>query len=131
MELIDCHDCRKPVSFTAAQCPHCGSREPAGPYQFSDRQSRRFRIEAYNDLRMVVFALLGAVIGVVYGVHVSDGWLSAVAMIPAYGLLGTTVGLAVAVSVNLFFGPGLAIGGRRGRERRARHGRSRPFPRSE
>jgi len=57
-ELIDCHDCRGPVSFSAVSCPHCGSTEPSGPYVFSKKEARRFRAEQRND-EMLVIATVG------------------------------------------------------------------------
>jgi RNA polymerase subunit RPABC4/transcription elongation factor Spt4 len=28
MALIDCHECRTPISSTAKACPHCGAKKP-------------------------------------------------------------------------------------------------------
>ena len=57
MEVISCHDCKRLVSFTAISCPHCGSTEAAGPYRFSKREARRYRIEDRNDNNLERFPL--------------------------------------------------------------------------
>jgi hypothetical protein len=48
-ELIGCNDCGGAVSLSAASCPHCGSREPSGPYTPAQREKRLHRIEEIND----------------------------------------------------------------------------------
>ena len=63
MEVINCHDCKRPVSFSAAHCPHCGSREPGGTYQFSKKEAGKFRIEDKNDNYLVRTTLLLGLIG--------------------------------------------------------------------
>ena len=70
MEVIRCHDCKCSVSFSAAHCPHCGSKEPAGPYQFSKREARKFRREDKNDNYLVRTTLLIGFLGLLYGIVV-------------------------------------------------------------
>jgi hypothetical protein len=62
-ELIECHDCGGAVSFRAANCPHCGSAEPAGPYVFNRKEARRHRIEERNDRNLVVVTLSCGLVG--------------------------------------------------------------------
>jgi hypothetical protein len=113
METINCHDCRRFVSFSAARCPHCGSTEPAGPYQFSATDVRKFRIEQRNDNYLVRTALLIGFIGVLYGIVVGErsvsesGWHalqnSIVAMNAVlYGFLGILFAVPLAATLNLF-----------------------------
>ncbi|GLR87666.1 hypothetical protein GCM10007857_43770 [Bradyrhizobium iriomotense] len=53
-ELIGCYDCGGNVSFSAMACPHCGSREPAGPYVQSSKERRLHGIEEKNDQTLIV-----------------------------------------------------------------------------
>ncbi|WP_439373474.1 hypothetical protein [Bradyrhizobium sp. DASA03120] len=40
-ELMGCYDCGGNISFSAVACPHCGSREPSGPYVQSPKSGAR------------------------------------------------------------------------------------------
>jgi hypothetical protein len=113
MEVIRCHDCKRPVSFSATYCPHCGSKEPAGPYQFSKREARKFRIEDRNDNYLVRTTLLIGFIGLLYGIVVGrksgseSSWYgvqSAFIVLYAtlYGFLGILVGVPLAATINMF-----------------------------
>ena len=113
MELIRCHDCKRSVSFSAAHCPHCGSKEPAGPYQFSKREARKFRREDKNDNYLVRTTLLIGFLGLLYGIVVGRksgsestwyGVQSAVIVMNAalYGFLGVLLGVPVAATINIF-----------------------------
>ena len=111
MELINCHDCKRPVSFSAAYCPHCGSKEPAGTYQFSKKEARKFRIEDKNDNYLVRTVLLLGLIGMLYGIVVGQktesGWYGVqttiIVMSAAwYGLIGVLVGVPVAATINMY-----------------------------
>jgi hypothetical protein len=113
MELIRCHDCKCSVSFSAAHCPHCGSKEPAGPYQFSKREARKFRREDKNDNYLVRTTLLIGFLGLLYGIVVGRksgsesiwyGVQSAVIVMNAalYGFLGVLLGVPVAATINIF-----------------------------
>lgn len=105
MQTIDCHDCGKQVSFSALSCPHCGSREPTGSYAFSDRERRRFRVEARNDWRMIGCGLVGCFVGGIWGIAASSGWLALIFLPLIYALIGAAVGFAFAVVLNWFVGP--------------------------
>jgi hypothetical protein len=100
-ELIECYDCGNAVSFSAASCPHCGSSEPAGPYQFSARERRRHRIEARNDRSLIVIAAVSGAIGVLYGAGSGGGTLGAIAGAFGYGLVGVLIGVPIAFAVNM------------------------------
>ena len=113
MELIRCHDCKCSVSFSAAHCPHCGSKEPAGAYQFSKREARKFRREDKNDNYLVRTTLLIGFLGLLYGIVVGRksgsestwyGVQSAVIVMNAalYGFLGVLLGVPVAATINIF-----------------------------
>jgi hypothetical protein len=111
MEVIKCHDCKRPVSFSAAFCPHCRSKEPAGPYQFSKKEARKFRIEDKNDNYLVRTVLLLGLIGTLYGTFVGQknesswyGVQTAIIIMSAawYGLIGVLVGVPVAATVNMY-----------------------------
>jgi hypothetical protein len=100
MELISCHDCDGQVSFSAAACPHCGSREPLGPYLFSQKEARRGRIEQRNDRRLILMMVGLAVVGALYGWETSAGTLVALIAAPLYGLLGAAIGAPLAFAIN-------------------------------
>jgi hypothetical protein len=113
MEVISCHDCHGSVSFSAARCPHCGSTEPTGPYQFSKKEVRQFQIEQRSDNYLIRTALLLGVIGMLYGIVVGrkagseSSWYgvqSAVIIACAvwYSLIGLLIGVPLAATINLY-----------------------------
>jgi hypothetical protein len=113
MEVISCHDCHGVVSFSATRCPHCGSTEPSGPYQFSKKEARNFQIEQRNDNYLIRTALLLGTIGMLYGIVVGrksgseSGWYgiqSALIVVSAvwYGLIGVMIGVPLAAMINLY-----------------------------
>jgi rRNA maturation protein Nop10 len=102
MEVINCQDCRRSVSFSATRCPHCGSTEPAGPYRFSKKEARKYRIEDRNDNNLVATSVTFGIIGVVYGIAInipSVIWATIGAV--CYGLLGVLVGVPTAGAFNM------------------------------
>ena len=101
----------RPVSFSAAFCPHCGSKEPAGPYQFSKKEARKFRIEEKNDNYLVRTVLLLGLIGMLYGIVVGQkaesNWSAVQTIIIVmsaawYGLVGVLVGVPLAATINMY-----------------------------
>lgn len=100
-ELIKCHDCGGAVSFRAANCPHCGSVEPAGPYVFNRKEARRHRIEERNDRNLVVVTLSCGLIGAFYGSagHVTTSGVILAAV--GYGMLGVLIGVPLAFAINI------------------------------
>jgi hypothetical protein len=113
MEVISCHDCHRFVSFSATRCPHCGSTEPSGPYQFSKKEVRKFQIEQRNDNYLIKTALLLGVIGMLYGIVVGrksgseSSWYgvhSAIIVVSAvwYSLIGVLIGVPLAATINLY-----------------------------
>jgi hypothetical protein len=64
MELTNCYDCKKSISFTATQCLHCGSTELLGPYQASNREKGAHRIEARNDNTAIITCFVSAFLGI-------------------------------------------------------------------
>ncbi|WP_206734394.1 hypothetical protein [Bradyrhizobium zhanjiangense] len=94
-ELIGCHDCGGNVSFSALACPHCGSREPAGPYVQSVKEQRLHRIEEKNDQTLIGMTVLCAGIGFFYG-SVMIGAVGAF----GYGLLGAMIGVPAGFIIN-------------------------------
>jgi len=113
MEVISCHDCHGIVSFSATRCPHCGSTEPTGPYQFSKKEVRNFQIEQRNDDYLIRTSLLLGAIGMLYGIVVGrksgneGSWFgiqSAIIVVSAvwYGLIGVLIGVPLAATINLY-----------------------------
>lgn len=100
-ELTGCHDCGKPVSFTAAHCPSCGSKEPLGPYRFSRREARRLRAEYKNDKTMLVVTLGCACAGAFYGYSIGAGPVSAIFTAIFYAAIGLLVGPPLGFAVNI------------------------------
>ena len=63
---------RPTVSFTAAACPNCGSREPSGPYRHNRKEARRLRIEEKNDKNLIIVMTALGAIPALYGVETSS-----------------------------------------------------------
>ncbi|WP_439409601.1 hypothetical protein ACNJX9_16925 [Bradyrhizobium sp. DASA03076] len=95
-ELINCHDCGGPVSFSALACPACGSREPAGPYVQSRAERRRHRAEEKNDQTLLAMAVLCCGIGFFYGSLMVGPWGAI-----GYGLIGAIIGVPAGFIVNV------------------------------
>ncbi|MFB9262217.1 hypothetical protein ACFFWD_03375 [Bradyrhizobium erythrophlei] len=95
-ELTDCYDCATPISFSAKNCPHCGSTEPAGPYRHSEKERRRLGAEARNDHTLIVAMLSLGLIGCLYG-YTSHSGIWALCAVIGYGFLGAAVGAPLAV----------------------------------
>lgn len=95
-ELINCYDCSGDVSFSAATCPHCGSREPFGPHVQSSKDRRMNRIEEKNDQSLLGTTVLCSGIGFFYGA-VMIGAFGAF----GYGLLGAIIGVPAGFIVNV------------------------------
>jgi hypothetical protein len=100
-ELIDCHDCRRPVSFRALNCPHCGSTEPTGPYAFSKKEARRFRVEQRNDHMLVVTTVACTGAGALCGILGSSSTLGAILAGIGYGAVGLLIGVPIGFAINL------------------------------
>jgi uncharacterized membrane protein YeaQ/YmgE (transglycosylase-associated protein family) len=101
METIICHDCDKPVSFTAAACPQCGSIEPRGPYRHSRREIRRHRIEERNDRTLIVFMVMLGAIGAFYGAETGSSWAREALGALWYGFVGAAIGATLAFGINI------------------------------
>ena len=100
-ELIKCHDCGGAVSFRAANCPHCGSLEPGGPYVFNRKEARRHRIEERNDRNLVIVSLACGLLGAIYGASGSATMVAAVLSGLVYGLAGVVIGVPIAFAINV------------------------------
>jgi predicted amidophosphoribosyltransferase len=100
-ELINCHDCAQPVSFSAAACPHCGSTESSGPYRHNRKEARRSRVEEKNDKNLIVVMTALGAIGAFYGVETSSSSLGAILLGLCYGFVGAAIGAPLAFAINL------------------------------
>ena len=100
-ELLSCHDCGAGVSFSAVSCPHCGSREPAGPYVHGRGELRRLRAEERND-RTLILAVAGCgLFGVFFGAMTASGTFGAVLSGMGYGTIGLLLGVPVGFVINV------------------------------
>jgi hypothetical protein len=99
-ELIDCHDCGRPVSFSAVSCPHCGSTETSGSYVFSKKEARRLRIEQRNDETLAVTTVACGCAGALYGILLGSSTFAAIMAGIGYGVLGLLVGVPIAFAIN-------------------------------
>jgi hypothetical protein len=95
-ELIGCHDCGKAVSFSAAACPNCGSREPSGPHIMSRHEQRMFRHEDRNDQTLLGMLVLCGGVGFCLGALTGGTWPAV-----GYGLVGALVGLPAGFVINV------------------------------
>jgi hypothetical protein len=95
-ELVGCHDCGEAVSFSAAACPHCGSREPSGPYIMSRREQRLHRIEERNDQTLMGMLMLCTGIGFFFGAVTGGAWPAV-----GYGLVGAFIGVPAGFVINV------------------------------
>jgi hypothetical protein len=93
-EMVPCHHCGRAIYFTAAECSHCGSREPGGPDVFSRKEIRQRVIEARNDHTLAMTTLACGAGGILYG-SLKSGILAAL----AYGLFGLAAGLLIGLSI--------------------------------
>src|ERR1700726_2922946 len=100
MELINCYDCGKPVSFSAAACPQCGSIEPSGPYRHNSREIRRHRIEERNDRTLIMLMVVLGAIGAFYGAKTGSSWVSKAAF-TLYGFVGVVAGVPIAFAISV------------------------------
>ena len=101
MNLIECHDCGKPVSPSARQCPQCGSKEPAGPYRPSRRAARRNGIEERNDRTLVLMVMALGAIGALYGVEIDSTLYGKLLSGALYGFVGVCAAVPLAFAVNV------------------------------
>jgi hypothetical protein len=100
-ELIDCHDCGRPISFSAVSCPHCGSTEPSGPYKFSKKQLRGIRVEQRNDQMLVITAVACSCAGALYGILLSSSTFGAILAGLGYGAIGLLTGVPIGFAINM------------------------------
>lgn len=100
-ELLTCHDCGNAISFSATNCPHCGSRDPTGPYVHSPRELRRHRIEAPNDWTLAVAVVGFSLLGVVFGLMTASGTFAALLAGAGYGAVGLLLGVPIGFVVNI------------------------------
>jgi hypothetical protein len=101
MELINCHDCKGSVAFSALSCPHCGSIEPAGPYQFNRKEARRHRIEERNDRTWILMTIGLGALGAFYGIKTSSSTLGALVAGLSYGFVGAALAAPLAFAINI------------------------------
>lgn len=99
--LINCHDCGKPVSLTARQCPQCGSKEIAGPARVSRRAQRRIGIEARNDKTMITMMVVLGAVGIFYGIEISSTLLGKITFGGLYGFVGVCIAVPLAFAINI------------------------------
>jgi hypothetical protein len=100
-ELIECHDCGSGVSFSAVDCPHCGSTEPRGPYRHSARELRRLRAEERNDHTLMISVLACGTGGALYGAVMASTLFGKALLGTGYGCLGLLIGVPVAFVINM------------------------------
>jgi hypothetical protein len=95
-ELIGCYDCGEAVSFSAASCPRCGSREHSGSYVQGPREQRLHRIEERNDQTLIGMLVLCTGIGFFYGAVMGGAWPAV-----GYGLVGAFIGAPAGWIINV------------------------------
>jgi hypothetical protein len=101
MELIDCHDCGKPVSLSARQCLQCGSKDLAGPFQLEKRAARRTGVEARNDRFLILMTVTLGAVGTFYGIETGSSLMQEAVGALLYGFVGIVVAVPIAFAVNI------------------------------
>jgi hypothetical protein len=97
-EIGQCYHCVKAIYFSAAECPHCGSREPGGPLLFSTNEERPHWIEARNDRTMITITVVCGIAGAAYGLLSSHTFADVIAASLLGFLLGGSIGFTVIVT---------------------------------
>jgi hypothetical protein len=101
MPLISCHDCSKPVSTSARECPQCGSKDLAGPIRAGRRASRTVGAEARNDRTLIWMVVLLGAVGALYGIEMSSTFLGEVIFGTLYSFVGVCVAVPLAFAINV------------------------------
>src|SRR6201982_1023488 len=86
-EMVPCYHCGRAIYFSAAECSHCGSREPGGANVLSRNESRQRVFEARNDHTLAMTTIACGAAGLLYG-FLNSGILAAL----GYGLFGLVAG---------------------------------------
>ncbi len=95
METIGCYDCSGIVSMRAFACPHCGSREPLGPYAHNQRELRSHRIEYRNDRLLGGLTFLTGSAGFLFGAVEGSNWIFHTLLIIVCCMIGLLVAAAI------------------------------------
>jgi hypothetical protein len=77
-ELVPWYHSGRAISFTAATCRHCGSREPGGPDVFSTKEKRWHGIGARNDRTLMTATVVCGMAGAAYGLLSSRTFADAI-----------------------------------------------------
>jgi hypothetical protein len=96
-EMVPCSHCGRAIYFTAAECSHCGSREPGGPDVFSRNETRQRVFEARNDHTLAMTTIACGLAGLLYGL-LNSGILAGLGY-RLFGLVaGVLIGLAIVIT---------------------------------
>jgi hypothetical protein len=93
-EMVPCYHCGRAIYSTAAECSHCGSREPDGPCVSSRKEIGQRVIEARDDHTLAMTTLACGAVGLLYG-SLKFGILAALAC----GLFGLAAGVLIGLAL--------------------------------
>jgi hypothetical protein len=93
-EIVSCYHCGRAIYFSAAECSHCGSREPGGPDVLSRNETRQRVFEARNDHTLAMTTIVCGAAGLLYG-FLNSGILAAL----GYGLFGLVAGVLIGLAI--------------------------------
>ena len=93
-EMVPCYHFGRAIYSSAAECSHCGSREPGGPDVFSRKEIRQGVIEARNDHTLAMTTIACGAAGLLYG-FLNSGILAAL----GYGLFGLVAGVLIGLAI--------------------------------
>ena len=93
-EIVSCYHCGRAIYFSAAECSHCGSREPGGPDVFRRNEIRPRVLKTRKDHTLVMTTLACDAAGLLYG-FLNSGILAAL----GYGLFGLVAGVLIGLAI--------------------------------
>jgi hypothetical protein len=93
--LVRCLDCNEVVALSASWCPRCGSKAYFGVHK------QRHAREATNDSVLIGTTVATLLFGIVHGIAVRSGTLSAIFNASWQGALGLLVGVPIGFAINI------------------------------
>ena len=97
---INCHDCGKPVSPSARECPQCGSKEFAGVLP----PRSRIGWERRNDNFMIFVGIIAVTLSGSYGYQQGSNLVSSLLYMFVDGVVGLVIAMPIVFVITLIRG---------------------------